>query len=216
MKLDTSSYDRIVSFASQQYGVEIKFKDESRFMKALGYLLFFNPKFMTRFVTVIGKTVYFPSRQRVEQDPDSAARVLCHELVHLTDARRVGALSFSLSYLFPQCLALLALSAIFVGPWALLFLAFLAPLPAPLRTFWELRGYAMTDAVAYRMDGKFTFKDWMAGQFTSGSYFFMWPFLSDIKDRIEENRKLILNGTLHEKIPAATDILNAYFGAVDE
>ena len=216
MNPDTSSYDRIVSFARQQYGVEIKFKDESRFMKALGYLLFFNPKFMTRFVTVIGKTVYFPSQQRVDQDPDSAAQVLCHELVHLADANRVGALNFSLSYLFPQCLALLALSAIFVGPWALLFLAFLAPLPAPFRTFWELRGYAMTDAVVHRKLGRFTFKHWMADQFTSSAYFFMWPFLTDIKERIEENRKLIRDGRLQEKIPAAADILNAYFGTIDE
>lgn len=215
MNPDTASYDRIVSFARERYGIKIKFKNESRFMKVLGVLLFFNPKFMTRFITVIGKTVYFPSRHRLEKNPDGAAQVLCHELVHITDEQQVGSLLFRLSYLFPQCFALLALLTIVAGPWPLLFLLFLVPLPAPFRTFWELRGYAVTDAVVHRAAGRFTSKSWMAGQFTTGSYFFMWPFAADIENRIEKNRNLIAQGRLKEKIPASVDILNAYFGDAD-
>jgi len=200
MKSDKELFDRVVKFAHERFDANIKFKNESQFMKILGKILFFNPKFMTSFITVIGKTVYFPSREKMEKNPGSAAQVLCHEMVHMADERTVGSLLFRLSYLFPQWFALLAFSTIFVGPIGLAFLVFLIPWPSFFRTFWELRGYAMTDAVHYALFERFTNKEWVTSQFTTGSYFFMWPFSTMVGRKIEENRTLIKKGQLHKKI----------------
>ena len=212
MNSDKELFDRVAEFASIHYDAKIKFKNESRMMKLLGKALFFNPKFMTRFVTVVGESVYFPSREKMEKDPGTAAQVLCHELVHMDDERTAGSLIFRLSYLFPQWLALLSASAFLVGPIGLAFLIFLLPWPSFFRTFWELRGYAVTDAVQYELTGRFTKKEWMSKQFTSSSYFFMWPFSKLIGKKIEENRELIKNGQLHRKIPVTHDILNLVSG----
>ncbi len=208
MNSNEEFFDRIEKFANKRYGAQIKFKNESWMMSLLGKILFFNPKFMTRFVTVIGKSVYFPSRERMEKGPVMAAQVLCHEMIHMDDERTVGSLLFRLSYLFPQWFSLLAFSAFFVGPIGLGFLIFLIPWPSFFRAFWELRGYAVTDAVHYNLFGQFTSKEWMSKQFTSGSYFFMWPFSKMIEKKIEEHRALIKQGLLHQKIPAVRDILS--------
>jgi hypothetical protein len=119
----------------------------------------------------------------------------------------VGALAFRLSYLFPQWLALFALSSFFIGPIGLLFLIFLAPLPAPFRTFWELRGYAMTDAALWQSNQRFTDLDRLTKQFTSGAYYFMWPFRNHIMSEVNSNRKLIQKNALFEKIPESSEIL---------
>jgi hypothetical protein len=212
MSQNESSFERVDVFAKRRFGAEVKFKDESRFMKLLGVLLFFNPNFMTRFITVIGKTVYFPSRKWLEEREESAARTLCHELVHVADEARVGSLAFRLSYLFPQWLSLFSLTAFAVGPSALVFLVFLAPLPAPFRAFWELRGYAMTDAATWHTSGKFVNIDWLVKQFTSSSYYFMWPFDTHVKKQITESRELIMGGNLHEKISESREILASLAG----
>ena len=49
-----------IKIIAANMGVSIKYKDNSWFMKVLSKILFFNKKFMTRFTTTIGKTVYFP------------------------------------------------------------------------------------------------------------------------------------------------------------
>jgi len=212
MNPDKEALDRVIAYAQKVHGVKIKFKNESRLMKVLGWVLFFNSEFMTRFVTVIGSTVYYPSREKFEENPGSAARVLCHELIHISDSKRFGETLFRVSYLFPQCLSVLALLTFVIGPWALMSLIFLLPLPAFFRTFWELRGYAMTDAVTHKLTGKFTDMGWLTGQFTTGSYYFMWPFLGSLKREIRKNRYLILHGNLHEEIPEADVILKVFFG----
>ena len=95
-------------------GFKVKFKDESTFMKVLGFLSFpFNPKFMGSYTTTIGKTVYFPSRAGYEASPGKSFRTLAHEFVHMWD----GGLWFSLSYLFPQVLAVIPLLVFAVLAW---------------------------------------------------------------------------------------------------
>lgn len=202
--------EKVAKLGREKYGLEIKYKNESSLMKLLGVILFFNPKFMTNYTTTIGSTVYFANRKWVEENQDSAAHVLAHELVHIRDSKDSGAFIFSYTYLLPQCLALLSLLAIFSSWWWLLCLAFLAPLPAPFRTYWELRGYAITDATYYKSIGQFTDTDWMSKQFTSASYFFMWPFKGDIEERILENRRLIAEGKLSSKIDYADEIISCF------
>ena len=205
-----SAFEKVSQLGKEKYGLQVGYKDESLFMKILGKILFFNPKFMTNYTTTIGKTVYFANRKWVQENEDSAAHVLAHELVHISDSEEAGSVLFSYTYLFPQILALLSLLAIWSSLWWLLCLAFLAPLPSPTRTYWELRGYAMTDATYYKSAGQFTDIDWMAGQFTTGAYLFMWPFANDIRDRIENNRELIKQGKLATKIDGANEIIACF------
>jgi len=210
------SYEGISKFAKEQYHINFKFKDESPFMRFLGVALFFNSKFMTKYTTVIGNTVYFPSREYLRKNEDSAASVLCHELVHVDDSKRVGKIAFTLSYLFPQWLAFFALSSFFIGPWGLLFLLFLGPWPAPFRAFWELRGYMMTDVVRMRQAGQYSNLAWLMSKFTTGAYFFMWPFPKHLESEIENNRDLIEHFGVSIDIPPANDILSAAFGSSDD
>tara|TARA_R100000008_G_C3586673_1_gene172979 strand:- start:2006 stop:2653 length:648 start_codon:yes stop_codon:yes gene_type:complete len=215
MNTTLDSYDRLVVLGRRLFGAKVAFKNESKLMKLLSVLLFFNKGFMTSYTTVVGNTVYFPSREWLKTNRDTAARTLCHELVHISDEKNVGSIAFRLSYLFPQWLSLFALTALIVGPWALLFLLFLAPLPAPFRTFWEIRGYAMTDAVLFSQYRQFSDLEFLEKQFTGSSYYFMWPFTKSLHEEIENNRNLIKRGRLDKKIKDSRKILSAYAGKSD-
>lgn len=93
---------------------QVKFKDQSWFMKALGFLVYpFNPNFLKGYTTTIGKTVYFPSKANYEANPWKSFTVLAHEFVHLWDEVK-HPLTFKISYLFPQVLAVIPI-LIFVG-----------------------------------------------------------------------------------------------------
>lgn len=132
-------------------GFEIRYKDESPFMRLLGRLAFFNPDFMTRYTTTWLWYVYFPSRAAVAAEPERFGKVLAHEYVHLLDNQKYG-VRYSLSYVSPQIWALGALGAVgvFYSSWFLLFLLFLlflGPWPSPWRARWEARGYLMSMAI---------------------------------------------------------------------
>ena len=91
--------------ARQIPSFQVKFKDESKLMQALGLLMLpFNPTFLTNFTTTIGSAVYFPSRAQYEGQPDDSVFTLAHEFVHLHDSQEAG-LRFQLSYGAPQILA---------------------------------------------------------------------------------------------------------------
>jgi hypothetical protein len=100
-------------------GFQLKFKDESRFMKLLGVLTYpFNQHFMEGFITTIGTTVYFPSRKSIEEHrEEGAAATMSHEFVHMWDSERQW-LRYNLGYLSPQIffIPLLAVYAV-LGSW---------------------------------------------------------------------------------------------------
>ena len=114
-------------------------------MRLLAKLLFFRKDFLTESVTAWGGTVYFPSAAWCRTHPDLAWQGLAHALVHVSDYHRVTPPVYALSYLFPQCLAPLAVGA-FWHSWMGLFLLALLPWPAPFRKHWEVRATAMTMA----------------------------------------------------------------------
>lgn len=161
--------------------LQIKYKDQSTFMRWLGKLMFFNPDFMTEYVSTIGHTVYFPSQDYVQNNPQDANTVFIHECTHMYDENRVGSVWYTLSYLFPLILmpVFLVLILVLSGKWlALLALLWLAPLPAPWRAHFERRAYFVQMYVDYVMykddpaaDGAL-FNSW----FKDGSYYWMWPF----------------------------------------
>lgn len=132
-----------------QLNVKIEYKTESKLMKFLGFLLFFNKKFMTNFVTTIGNTIYFPDRGESSRIMNI---IIAHELMHIMDraeANKKFPFLFELKYLFPQVLGLgMAPALLFpLSPWFALFLVFgifLMPWNAKWRTLYEARGYATT------------------------------------------------------------------------
>jgi hypothetical protein len=70
----------------------------------------------------------------------------------------------------------------------------------------------MTDAATWHTSGKFVNIDWLVKQFTSSSYYFMWPFDTHVKKQITKSRELIVGGNLHEKIPESREILASLAG----
>lgn len=185
-------------------GVQVRYKNESRFMRLIGLLMFFNRSFMTGYTTTIGVTVYFPSRAFVDRDPYHAWEVLAHEIVHAEDYR-ASKMWFGVKYLFPQCLAVLALLApVLWSWWPLAFLLFLAPIPAPWRTHYEMRGYAMSLAVHYWYLGDgipVALKQHVADAFTGPSYLYMWPFKTAVANRVNDISRRILCDEIFEDGP---------------
>ncbi|MFA5132595.1 MAG: hypothetical protein WC444_04735 [Candidatus Paceibacterota bacterium] len=144
------------------HGIQIKYKDESIFMKFLGLILFFNKNFASWYTTTIGNTIYFPTRKWVQEWEDRAVRVCWHELVHVLDRKMLNdrfPFFYELIYLFPQCLAVLSVFSLlsFFSLWflfALVFLIFLAPIPSCGRAWLETRAYAMNMYISYLKMGE--------------------------------------------------------------
>lgn len=162
----------------------IKRKETNSFMKFLfeiSLMRLWNKNFMTNYITTIGNTIYWPMDHRdvipvgaLQSDFD----ILAHEYMHIFDRQRQGTFVYTLSYLFPQWLALLSLGAIGAvwTPWCLLFLLcllFLAPWPAPGRRDIELRGYGIDLAAEEWRTGSATFFTSTTEQFTGWSYYRM-------------------------------------------
>ena len=169
-------FEQLAEAFRQFIPFKIRYKNESKFMKGLFLLLKpFCPTFQTNFTTVIGSTIYFPSREFVQNAPHSAMRILSHEVVHLLDQQKFSKPVFMLSYLFPQLLALGVFSFPFIDWWSLWFLIFLLPLPAPFRFYFEARGYAMNVLTASESH-KETVLLFSKQQFSSWNYYKMFPF----------------------------------------
>jgi|SRR5579885_1002689 len=172
--------------------VKIAYKDQSTLMKILGFLLFFNPAFMTSYITTLGSTIYFPSQTYVNAHPVSSLVVLLHELTHVKDEKKISKVLFSLAYLLPQLLVLLFLPLLFIFGWkvALFSLIFLAPLPAYFRMIFEKRAYMTSIYVINKLnqthpDYKINLDDqtkFFVAQFKNFSYYVMWPFNSIDKE----------------------------------
>lgn len=177
------TFTRLSKLAAKS-GVQFGFKDQSETMKKISKLLFFRPDFMTETVTVWGGVIYFPNSHWAKIHPEAAWRALAHSLVHVSDQQRVTMPVYALSYLFPQCLSLLALLAVF-DLRALLFLLFLLPWPAPFRKYWEMRAYAMT--LATEVWSKQDVSEIPVGivqTFIGRHGYWMWPFPSSVRSEL--------------------------------
>lgn len=201
----TSRLEKMVTdLAQQEPGFKISYKTDSSLMNFLGKILFFNPEFMTRYTTVLGKTIYFPNLTSIEENPKGKLVTVAHEYQHVKDSSDLSFPVFALAYLSPQILAPFMLFFCFFYWWLglLLFVLFLAPLPSYGRMLIEKRGYVMTLFASNEiylergLDHK-TRKELLLGkikninkQFTSPAYYFMWPFGVEKSLRKEVDRIL--------------------------
>ena len=193
-------------------GLKIEYKDKSLLMKIISVILFFNPKFMTYFVTTIGKTIYVPGAWRTANfSLYSALGIISHEYMHVRDYQRYS-LFFGLIYLFPVSLLPFVITLFFILPWPFvvgLVLLCLAPLPAPGRMYFELRGYIMSMFVfnhlakkdgmtkTIRLNNLLRMAELYNSQFTGSNYYFMWPF--GVKDKLQNNIDAIISGDITKK-----------------
>lgn len=174
--------------------VKLLTKDKSFLMKLLGLILFFNPTFMTKYITTIGYNIYFPSEEWVKTRQISAFVTLLHELTHVSDAKKLTRPLFSFLYLTPLALVLPAL-LLFLLSWKVALVAAiicLAPIPSYFRMLFEKRAYFVSMYVEYNLNAHKGFnidlvasKDSKVSQFTGSAYYFMWPF-SNIKTEFNE------------------------------
>ncbi len=203
-------FNKVYAKAKQYFPkLEVKYKNESSFMKFIGTLLFFNSQFMNGFVTTIGDTVYFPSKEKVKNSDIGSSLTLLHELVHVYDNKRLTVF-FPTLYLMPQLLCLLGLVAWYLVSWkfALLFLLFLAPIPAWFRSHFEKRAYTITLYAMHRLSIKHAYNidldkesEFIVKQFTTANYYFMWPFKSSVEKYFKKTVSDIRNNekpNLHE------------------
>ena len=188
-----------ILIAAQIPGFEIRYKTDYKLQKLIGFIfkwiLPINRKYMTSYTTTLYPHVYFPNRERVEANPWHYFKVLAHEFVHLYDAKREGSFRFSFKYLAHHSVTVTVLAALtvagavmHVSPWWYFFwAASLLPLPAPWRTGYEMRGYAMGLLVDLWRYGEIRqeTRDWIADKFTGPDYGWMWPFKANIMRRIE-------------------------------
>lgn len=202
-------------------GFNIKFKDESKLMRFIGKVMFFNKRFMY-YTTTIGKTVYFPDRKSFEFNPESYFETLSHEYVHVLDDIKHPIL-FKLKYAFPQFLAFPAFLFIILSPiliplmvlsiisplWLLMLASalFLLPIPSPGRTKAEIRGYGMS--IKVRVWNNYYSPDYLerlVEHFISPDYYYMCPF----KDYVikELNKFVEGDGCLNDELPCYRDVYN--------
>lgn len=163
-------------------------------MQVLNLLVWwFCPDFLTRFTTVIGQTIYLPSRAYVQQHEASAMRTLAHEMVHMLDQERFTKPVFMLGYLFPQILAVGVFSFPWLGLWSLGFLLFLLPWPAPFRAHVEIRAYAL-DILTSSPGQQAQVLAWASHQFSSWSYYKMYPFTSEVEHALQRQVRRVEKG----------------------
>lgn len=182
-------------------GFRLGWKDKAKSQRTIGALLFCNRRYMTDYVSTFYPVVYWPTEKGYRENPWGSFKILAHEYVHLSDAKRHGGW-FSFSYIMPHWLVLLSLFSflsIWMSNWWLMSLVatvFALPWPALWRMRWELRGYTMTLAVNAWKHGGVTPEtlDWIVKEFTSGSYYFMWPFKNGMRKRLERKVRAIHNG----------------------
>lgn len=195
MKVTVGFQDLVT--ASQQHfpDLKIRYKNTSKFMKLLGFLLFFNKKFMSYYTSTIGSTVYLTNQAIIKTRPVSTSVVLLHELVHIYDSYRYSKILFGFLYLMPQVLALFLLPLFFFVPWWIVLpviLLLLFPLPAFFRMHFEKRAYISSLYVMYQLSQRLKFmpmlrtqRNYFVKQFTGSAYYFMWPFAS-IEKQLDE------------------------------
>jgi len=178
------AYNELVAKAQTYFpDLQIKYKDQSTFMKVLGKLMFFAPAFMTEYVTTIGNTVYLPNDQFIVTNPKGFTGVFIHECTHMHDEKKIG-FWFNLAYLFPQILSLLVLLLLFVMTWKIvlpLALLMLAPWPAVWRMQFERKAYFVQMYAEYEM---YKYDPVMAAMqaatyFKNSAYYWMWVFGED-------------------------------------
>lgn len=198
---------KYIDFIRNETGIDIqlKHKDNSFLMKLLSWFFSvtkINPSFKDKYFTTVGKTIYYPSHSEVLTE-EQFFIVILHEVMHVIDYKHYSFL-YILAYLFPQWLALVALILGFItSAWWFLGLAFLAPLPAFGRFWFEIRAFR-TSLVYYILknfstENKELLTRHVTEQMTKSFYYYAWPFPNHVV-KIFTNQEALKNEKSYELI----------------
>jgi len=218
-------YNALTSFLPD---FNIKYKGQSTLMKIIGWLMFFNKDFMTKYTTTLGKTVYFADKSVIDEATNyGPVVILGHEYVHAKDAGSIPkCIWFVLAYLFPQILAPFMLLFCLIYWWLglALFILFLLPLPAPGRMHYELRGYLVNMFLANEIQKSYGRSEdvrremliekaeFINESFCSSAYYFMWPF--GVKKQLQKAIDEILAEEFAQRDEVYREILEAYKNSI--
>jgi hypothetical protein len=179
--------------------LKIKYKNESTFMKLLSYILFFNKKFMSNYVTTIGNTIYYPSKEYIKENETRSVIILCHELMHLHQpsynlsepVSKLDLINSSFEYLTPQIFGLFGIFG-FLNPYLFLLFLFLLPLPSFYRYSMELEAYSINMYVNNKLNLN-TNLDKIAEKLSGPDYYFTMPSKDLVKNHLNMYNKYILS-----------------------
>jgi hypothetical protein len=184
----------------------VKLKSSSWVQKAIGWVLgkIGNKDYMNSYCTTMGQTTYVPN-----MDGDYLWATLLHEIQHAKDAQKISNTLFGTAYLMPQLLGILgvfytlvvSIGCVFGWPLALLWgctsLLCLAPLPAFGRAYIEVRGYTVSLAVYFWagvLQDEQAYIEFLVNTFSSGAYYFMWPFKSWVRSYFQQKLQELKTG----------------------
>ena len=181
-----------------KFDTKILLKTQTRLMRFIGRVMFFNKEFMDSYVTTMFGNLYFPESWReivelVNEDPNllhsrpdlgmelkGLLSILFHEYVHLNDDKNSFLRTFSVKYLTPQIYSVFGLASLVAGffdPWYFFgtpALVYALPMGSYYRSYYEARGYA-TNVVCLRLIygvhsiNTYAFEKY----FTSSAYYWM-------------------------------------------
>jgi len=147
----------------------------------------FNKTFMTDYITTLGNTIWYPEGWLERGDVKSRLAIIAHECIHIKQSSKQGNFVHGFLYLFPQSLVVFSLFALLAIPFSLwwllclLFLLFLAPIPAPFRYMKELEAYRVKliffEYVWNSNEEMMKLaKNHVVKHMTGSDYYFCWPF----------------------------------------
>lgn len=120
---------------------KIILKQESKLMRFIDKIKFWDKVFMTDKVTTLGSTIYVPEELFNRSDKRSILKVIAFETVGIAHRKSLKALWYIL-YGYPQVFSLLALAPLAGAPMSFLwFLLCLLPTPSPFRYALLLEQY---------------------------------------------------------------------------
>lgn len=178
--------------------IEIKPKSESKLLNFLNPIVsIFNKNFMSDYVTTIGNTIWYPDGWLDKNDFKSRLQTVIHECIHIKQGKSQPNFIHEFLYLFPQSLSILSLFSLLSVPlgmgwlWCLLFLFFLAPVPAYFRYKKELEAYRIRILFfkhVYNSSEEMLqwTKKMIVENLSKSNYYFAWPFPKWIQKDLDD------------------------------
>ena len=175
-----------------------------------------NPYYMTSYWTTLGFEIAYPHTDNMAVVYDEWP-ILCHERVHVGQAKRITRFLFGSLYLLgtPVYFAVFSLLGLLLLPlwlhidmwWiVLIFIGtgalFSIPYPfAYFRARFELEAYTVSMAIVYWKTGRIAdgYIKSLTSHFTGSSYFYMWPVKKTVRKWLVRAKKDIKNGTIFTK-----------------
>jgi hypothetical protein len=205
--MDKSSEEIIQLYLKQieekhKIKIQVLPKSQSKLLKTLRPIIeIFNKNYWDDYVTTLGNTIWVPENWLANNYSTlSMIETIMHECVHIKQANEQSVFVHDVLYLFPQILFIFSLLAFLAIPfglnwlWALTFLLFLLPIPAPFRYQKELEAYRITILFLKHVYKTETHDSWaeqsIVEQMAGPSYYFAWPFKNLIIKDLENEEAL--------------------------